>query len=84
PVGCRRPEINPSQILDRFGSILFLPLQLGVRSFEGLPPEDHWRQHTALDPDRALNVILGRCAHWADCPKRMTLYQNLAPARLEP
>ncbi|PON54850.1 hypothetical protein PanWU01x14_192160 [Parasponia andersonii] len=56
---------------------------LGVRSLEGLPLEDHRRQRTTPDPDKAFNVILGRCAHWANCPNKMAVCQSLVPDRLE-
>ncbi|PON80245.1 Enolase C-terminal domain-like [Parasponia andersonii] len=58
-------------------------LEMGVRSLEGLPPEDHGKQLTAPDPDRAFNAILGRCVHWVNLPDRKTVCQSLTPDRLK-
>ncbi|PON42613.1 hypothetical protein PanWU01x14_280660 [Parasponia andersonii] len=58
--------------------------QLEIRSLEGFPPEDHWRQRAAPDPDRAFNAILDRYAHWADRHDKTAVCQSLAPTRIEP
>ncbi|PON80247.1 Enolase [Parasponia andersonii] len=70
-MGYPRLGPNPSQTLDGFSPVQFLPRQLGVRILEDLPPEDHGKQLTALDLDRAFNAILGKCAHWINRPDRM-------------
>ncbi|PON45818.1 hypothetical protein PanWU01x14_255990 [Parasponia andersonii] len=56
---------------------------MGVRSLEGLPLEDHRRQRAAPNPYKAFNAILGRHAHWANCPNRTAVCQSLAPDRPE-
>ncbi|PON53648.1 hypothetical protein PanWU01x14_200860 [Parasponia andersonii] len=82
-MGCPRPGLNPSQTLDGFGPVRFLPRQLGVGSLKGLPLKYRGKQLTALELDRIFNTILGRCAHWASCPDRTAACQNLTPDRLE-
>ncbi|PON70924.1 hypothetical protein PanWU01x14_076340, partial [Parasponia andersonii] len=57
-MGCPRIEPSPSQTLDELGLVRFLPRQLRVGSFKGLPPEYSGKQLTAPDPDRSFNVIL--------------------------
>ncbi|PON56634.1 hypothetical protein PanWU01x14_180470 [Parasponia andersonii] len=83
PHGLSEARAESIQDPGRFSPIQFLPRQLGVRSLKSLPPEDHRRQRAAPDLDKAFNAILGRCAHWVNCPDRTTVCQSLTPDRLE-
>ncbi|PON67538.1 hypothetical protein PanWU01x14_101750 [Parasponia andersonii] len=67
----------------RVRPIPILTSTAGDQESRGSSTRRSWGQLTTPDLDRLFIAILGKCVHWANCPYRTTICQNLTLDRLE-